>query len=67
MKPLLKKAKALFSYFAGMQIPVYASHASFFMVLSVFPCLVLLMALLRYTGLDVNTLTELLDRKRWSV
>lgn len=61
MKPLLKKAKALISYFSDMKISVYASHASFFMVLSVFPCLVLLMALLRYTGLDVNTLTELLD------
>ena len=43
-----------------LNIPVYASQASFFIVLSVFPTLVLLMGLLRYTRIDVENLTELL-------
>jgi membrane protein len=43
-----------------LNIPVYASQASFFIVLSVFPTLVLLMGLLRYTGLGAESLTEML-------
>lgn len=39
----------------------YATHAGYFIVLSVFPLLLLLLSLLRYTGLDVRTLTDLLD------
>lgn len=49
------------TYIAQLRIPLYASHASFFIVLAVFPSLVLIMSLLRYTGLEVKTLTELLD------
>ena len=48
-------------YFSLLHIPVYASHASFFIVLSLFPSLVLLLGLLRYTGLQVDYLTELLE------
>lgn len=44
----------------ALNIPLYASHASFFIALSVFPTLVLLMGLLRYTGLDAELLTEML-------
>ena len=44
---------------AGLQVPLYASHACYFIVLSVFPLLVLLLSLVRYTGLDVRSLTEL--------
>lgn len=51
---------AVCRYIAELNIPVYASNASFFIALSVFPTLVLLMGLLRYTGLDVENLTELL-------
>lgn len=40
---------------------MYATHAGYFMVLSVFPLLLLLVSLLRYTGLEVRTLTNLLD------
>lgn len=47
-------------YIGGLRVPLYASNASFFIALSVFPTLVLLMGLLRYTGLDVENLTELL-------
>lgn len=57
---LWKKARHMVRYYAKLNIPVYASSASFFMVLSVFPLLVLLFSLLRYTGLEVENLTEIL-------
>lgn len=52
------RLKALAEYVARLRIPVYASHACFFLVLSAFPMLVLLLVLLRYTGLDVAVLTD---------
>lgn len=59
-KGILGRLVAFVRYVAGLNIPVYASHASFFIALSVFPTLVLLLSLLRYTGLEVELLTELL-------
>ena len=56
----VQKLGQIAGYIAGLNIPVYASHASFFIALSVFPSLVLLLGLLRYTGLAVENLTELL-------
>ena len=46
---------------AAFKISVYASHACYFIVLSLFPTLVLLLCLLRYTGLSVSTLTDILQ------
>lgn len=48
-------------YITGLRIPLYASQASFFIVLSAFPMLVLLLGLLRYTGLQAQVLTEALE------
>ena len=59
-KGLMGRVMRVVRYIIGLRIPVYASHASFFIVLSVFPTLVLLLSLLRYTGLEVENLTELL-------
>lgn len=42
------------------KIGIYAAGAGYFIVLSVFPLLVLILALLRYTGLQVETLTDLI-------
>ncbi|MBP3588172.1 MAG: YihY/virulence factor BrkB family protein [Clostridia bacterium] len=56
----VKRFLAVCRYIGERNIPVYASNASFFIVLSVFPTLVLLLGLLRYTGLEVENLTELL-------
>lgn len=61
MNRLWKRATAVVRYIAALKIPVYASHASFFMALAVFPSLVLLLSLLRYTGLEVDALTQVLD------
>ncbi|MBR7122937.1 MAG: YihY/virulence factor BrkB family protein [Oscillospiraceae bacterium] len=55
-----RKLLPLARYISGLHIPIYASHAGFFIVLAVFPLLVLLLSLLRYTGLEVEYLTELL-------
>lgn len=58
---LIGKTVAMVRALAQMKIPQHAAHASYFIVLAVFPTLVLLLGLLRYTGLDVATLTALLD------
>ena len=46
---------------AGMQIPVHASHACFFMVLSLFPVLLLVLGILRYTPLEAADLMVLIS------
>ena len=58
---LIGTAIAHVRYIASLHIPVYASHAGFFIILAAFPTLVLLLSLLRYTGLEVSVLTELLE------
>ena len=58
--PFLRRLLEWGRKIARLQIPIYASQASFFLALSVFPMLVLLMSLLRYTSLDVQDLTEML-------
>lgn len=58
---LLGKAAAIIQYLADFRIPVYASHAGYFLILSMFPTLVLLFGLLRYTGLSVDVLTNILS------
>ena len=44
-----------------LNIPIYAANASFFIVLAVFPALVLLLSLLRYTDLSVENLIRSLQ------
>ena len=44
-----------------LRIPLHAANAGFFMVLSVFPALLLVLSLLRYTGLSVDALMEFLQ------
>lgn len=59
MKKFWKNAKELASFTARQRVGFHAAHASFFIVLAVFPALILLLSLLRYTGLEVETLTEI--------
>lgn len=42
-----------------MEISTHASHACYFMVLSLFPALTLVLSLLRYTSLEASNLMEL--------
>lgn len=44
-----------------LHIPLHAANAGYFIVLAVFPTLVLILSLLRYTGLQVENLTDLLQ------
>ncbi len=44
-----------------MQIPVYAANACYFLVLMVFPALLLILASLRYTSFSANDLIEVLE------
>ena len=58
---LLGKAVALVRALIGMHISVYAAHAGYFIVLSLFPMLVLLVGMVRYAGLDVQSLIAMLE------
>lgn len=56
----VSKIAAFFRKTSQLHISVYAAHASFFIILSLFPLLVLMLGLLRYTGISVDTFTETL-------
>ena len=45
-------------HLSRQNVGTHAAAAGYFIVLSVFPLLVLILALLRYTGLEVETLTD---------
>ena len=58
---LIGRTVHLLRYISGFRISVYAASASFFMVIAMFPTLLLLLGLLRYTGMDVDSLSGLLE------
>ncbi len=60
-KPWAQKLISFGNYVSALRVSVYASYACYFMILSLFPTLVLLLGLLRYTGLEVHNLTELIS------
>lgn len=57
---LLGKSAALARRIRGMKIPDHAANAGFFIILSVFPLLVLVIGFLRYTSLDARDLMAVL-------
>ncbi len=56
---LIGKAMDIANTVKQMHIPLYAAYAGYFIVLAVFPALVLLLSVLRYTGLEVESLIDL--------
>lgn len=58
---LLGKAWSYWEQIRKMNIGRHAAHAGYFIVLSVFPTLVLLLGVLRYTGLDAGALLDTLS------
>lgn len=58
---LIGKTVRVFETIGNLKIPLHAANAGYFIVLSIFPTLVLLLSLLRYTPLDVADLMDLLD------
>ena len=57
---ILQRITPIIQHLSQQKIGIHAAGAGYFIVLSVFPLLVLILALLRYTGLQVETLTDLL-------
>ena len=57
---IIGKSLRLFRRVQALQVPLHAANACYFIVLAVFPALVLLLGLLRYTTLEVERLGELL-------
>ena len=55
------KCVHLVRYLVDKRISLHASSACYFLALSVFPMLVLLLSLIRYAGLEVENLTQLLS------
>ena len=58
---LIGKTLALAEKVRDMNIPTHAANAGYFIVLSVFPALVLLLSILRYTDLDAQDLMGVLE------
>lgn len=54
MNKLITKFKDYFSFISEKNITSYAASAAFFMVLSIFPLLILLCSLLPYTGITLD-------------
>ena len=58
---LLGRIAALVKKLQAMGIPGHAANAGYFIILSIFPMLVLILGLLRYTPLDAGDLLRLLE------
>lgn len=58
---LIGRSVHLVRHVQSLHIPLYAANAGFFIILSLFPALVLILSLLRYTGLQVSSLVEVLS------
>lgn len=56
-----KRIYQVFDDISRLRVSLYAGNASFFVLLAVFPALMLVMSVIRYTGLDINMLTDMLD------
>ncbi len=57
----MKKLKDLAKEIGEMEIPVYAANASFFILLSIFPGMMLIIGLLQYTPLEPDYLLSALS------
>lgn len=57
----LGRVAALVKTVSAFRIPIHAANAAYFIILAVFPALVLMVSLLRYTSLDVHDLIGFLE------
>lgn len=57
---IVQWVKRLLEFLRPMNISIHSAYASFFLILSFFPALMLLVSILTYTSLDVDNLLELL-------
>ena len=57
----IQKGNALAQFLRPMQLPLHSAYTSFFLILSLFPALLLLLGLLRYTNFRVEDLMGFLE------
>lgn len=57
---LIGKGYAAVQTISQMHIPLHAAYAAYFIILSIFPFLLLILSVLGYTGLEVTNLVDLL-------
>ena len=57
----LRKAIRLYREIRALHISTYAGYASFFLILAVFPTLILTLGLLRYTPLSAQNLMDMVE------
>lgn len=58
---LLKRLRRFLLYLKELHISIHAANTGYFLILSVFPALVLLLSILRYTALDIHSLLGFLE------
>ena len=61
LRLLVKKCRSVLAFIRPMHIPLHSAYTCFFLILSVFPGLLLLLGVLRYTALGVEELMELIS------
>ena len=61
MEKFTAKLQSLWQQLRHLQIPLHAANTGYFLILSVFPALVLLLSLLRSTSLDIHSLLRFLE------
>ena len=49
------------AFLRPMKIPLHSAYTSFFLILSLFPALMLFLGLLKYTGLSIHSITSFLE------
>lgn len=60
-RKLLAIGRRIATFVRPMQIPLHSAYTCFFLVLSLFPGLLLLLGILRYTSITIRDLTALLE------
>lgn len=58
---LIGKTVTAVKRIGGLNLPLHAANAGFFLILSLFPALMLILSLLRYTPLEVGSLISLIQ------
>lgn len=61
LRSQIEKGKQYADFLRPMQIPLHSAHTGFFVILSLFPSILLFLGLLRYTDYDVGDLMNLLE------
>lgn len=61
MRQLYGKAKKELSYFLGLNVPLYAANTAFYVILSVFPTIMLAVGILPYIGYSRDDLLSALQ------